>query len=38
MRSGAAIRGKWRIPDGKVGQRSVVMFGGLKVVAYTCVD
>jgi hypothetical protein len=27
MRSGRATRGKWRIPDGKVGERSVVMFG-----------
>jgi hypothetical protein len=27
-----AIRGKWRIPDGKVGERSVVMFRAPKVV------
>jgi hypothetical protein len=26
------------IPDGKVGERSVVMFGALKVVAPTCVN
>jgi hypothetical protein len=35
MRSGGATRGKWRIQDGKVGERSVVMFGALKVVAPT---
>jgi hypothetical protein len=33
-----AIRGKWRIPDGKVGERSVVMFEALMVVAPTCVE
>jgi hypothetical protein len=33
MRSGRAIREKWRIPDGKVGERSIVMFRALKVVA-----
>jgi len=33
MRPGGATRGKWRIPDGKVGERSVVMFGAPKVVA-----
>jgi hypothetical protein len=38
LRLGGAIRGKWRIPDGKVGERSVVMFGALKVVAPTYVD
>jgi hypothetical protein len=26
MRPGGAIRRKWRIPDGKVGERSAVMF------------
>jgi hypothetical protein len=35
MRPGRAIRGKWRIPDGKVSERYVVMFGALKVVAPT---
>jgi hypothetical protein len=29
---------KWRIPDGKVGERYVVMFGALKVVAPACVS
>jgi hypothetical protein len=38
VRPGGATRGKWRIPDGKVGERSVVMFRALKVVAPTCVD
>jgi hypothetical protein len=33
MRPGGATRGKWRIPDGKDGERSVVMFGAPKVVA-----
>jgi hypothetical protein len=33
MRPGGAIRGKWRIPDGKVGESHVVTFGALKVVA-----
>jgi hypothetical protein len=33
MRPGGATRGKWRIPDGKVRERSVVMFRALKVVA-----
>jgi hypothetical protein len=33
MRPGGATRGKWRIPDGKVGERSVVMFGAPKMVA-----
>jgi hypothetical protein len=32
MRSGGAIRGKWRIPDGKVGEWSVFMFEAPKVV------
>jgi hypothetical protein len=35
MRPGGAIRRKWRIPDGKVRKRYVVMFGALKVVAPT---
>jgi hypothetical protein len=38
MRPGGATREKWRILDEKVGERSVVMFGALKVVAPTCVD
>jgi hypothetical protein len=29
MRPGRATREKWRIPDGKVGERSVVVFGPL---------
>jgi hypothetical protein len=33
MRPGGATRGKWRIPDGNVGKRYVVMFGAPKVVA-----
>jgi hypothetical protein len=28
-----ATRGKWRIPDGKGGERSVVMFRAPKVVS-----
>jgi hypothetical protein len=38
MRSGRAIRGKWRIPNGKVGKASGVIFGAPKVVAPACVD
>jgi hypothetical protein len=38
MRPGGAIREKWRIPDGNVGERSVVMFKALKVVAPACID
>jgi hypothetical protein len=38
MRLGAAIRRMWRILDGKVKERSVVMFGALKVVAPVYVD
>jgi hypothetical protein len=38
MRPGGAIRRKCRIPDGKVGERFVVMVGASKVVAYACVD
>jgi hypothetical protein len=33
MRPGGAIRGKWRIPDGKISERKVFMFKALKVVA-----
>jgi hypothetical protein len=33
MRPGEATRGKWRILDGKVEERSVIMFGAPKVVA-----
>jgi hypothetical protein len=38
MRPGGATREKWRILDEKIRERSVVMFGALKVVALTCVD
>jgi hypothetical protein len=38
MRPGGTTRAKWRIPDGKVRERSVVMFRAQKVVAPTCVD
>jgi hypothetical protein len=38
LRAGRATRGKWRTPDGKVRERSVVMFRVLKVVAPACVD
>jgi hypothetical protein len=38
MRLGGATRGKWRILDGKVRERSVVMFRALKVVAPACVN
>jgi hypothetical protein len=38
MRSGGATKGKWRIPDGKVEERSIVIFGVSKVVALVCVD
>jgi hypothetical protein len=30
--------GKCRIPDGMVSERSIVMFGALKVVAHASVD
>jgi hypothetical protein len=33
MKSGGTTREKWRILDGKVSERSVVMFGAPKVVA-----
>jgi hypothetical protein len=35
MRLGGETRRKWRISDGKVGERSVVMFRASKVVAPT---
>jgi hypothetical protein len=38
LRLGGAIRKKWRILNGKVGERSTVMFRAPKVVAPTCVD
>jgi hypothetical protein len=38
MRLGGATRGKWRISDGKIEERSVVMFRALKVVAPAYVD
>jgi hypothetical protein len=38
LRPGRATRGKWRIPDGRVRERSIVMFRALKVVALTYVD
>jgi hypothetical protein len=38
MRPGGTTRGKWRIPDEKVGEWSVFMFGVSKVVAPACVN
>jgi hypothetical protein len=38
MRSGRATRRKWRIPDGKVEERSIAMFIAPKVVTPACVD
>jgi hypothetical protein len=38
MRPGGATRGKWRVQDGKVRERSTVMFGSPKMVAPSCVD
>jgi hypothetical protein len=38
MRPGGATKGKWSIPDGKVRERSVIMFGAPKVVTLSCVD
>jgi hypothetical protein len=35
MRPVGATRGKWRIPDGKVGEWTVFMFRALKVLAPT---
>jgi hypothetical protein len=31
IRPGGTTRGKWRIPDGKVEEKYVVMFGALNV-------
>jgi hypothetical protein len=38
IRPGGATRGKWRIRDGKVGEKYVVIFRAPKVVAAACVD
>jgi hypothetical protein len=38
MRPDGATRGKWRIPDGKVGEWSILVFGASKVVAPACVN
>ncbi len=38
MRPDGATRGKWRIPDVKVGERSGVIFGAPMVVAPTFFD
>jgi hypothetical protein len=38
LRPGGAIRGKWRIPDGKVDVWSVLMSRALKVVSPACAD
>jgi hypothetical protein len=38
MRPGGPTRGKWRIPDGKVGERFVIIYEAPKVVAPTCDD
>jgi hypothetical protein len=38
MRPNRATRGKWRIPDGKVGERYGVILGAPKVVASACVN
>jgi hypothetical protein len=38
MKSGGAIKGKWRIPDEKVEERSIIMFEAPKVVALACVN
>jgi hypothetical protein len=35
LRPGRATKEKWRIPDGKVRERSVIMFGATKVVTLT---
>jgi hypothetical protein len=37
MRPGGAIRGKWRILDGKEGEWPDLKFGATKVVAPACV-
>jgi hypothetical protein len=38
MRPDRTTRGKWRIPNGKVGERSVVMFGVPMLIALACVN
>jgi hypothetical protein len=38
MTPGGAIRGKWRILDGKGGEWCVFIFGAPKVIAPACVD
>jgi hypothetical protein len=38
LRPGGAIRGKWRIPDGKVDVWSIFMFRAPKVLAPVGVD
>jgi hypothetical protein len=38
MRPNRATRGKWRIPDGKVRERFVFMFGAPKFVGPASVD
>jgi hypothetical protein len=38
LRPGGATRGKWKISYGKVGERPIVLFGALKVIAPICVD
>jgi hypothetical protein len=35
MKPSETIKEKWRIPDGKVGERYVVIFRALKVVSST---
>jgi hypothetical protein len=38
LRLGGATRRKWRLPDGRVSEWAVFMFGVLKVVAPTYVN
>jgi hypothetical protein len=38
LRPGETARRKWIIPDRKVGERYIVIFGAPKVVASACVD
>jgi hypothetical protein len=38
LRSGGANRGTWGIIFGKVGERSVLIFRALKVVAPACLN
>jgi hypothetical protein len=38
LRLGRVTKGKWRTPDGKVGEWSIFMFGAPKVVAHAYVD